>query len=335
MLLFDLIPLVLTSFLAITARAESCRVVNDSLTTPDGKTIYLDFGQHGSVEDRARLETIATTPIPPRDRDGIQYLVDDYVERRSSLIEDHERRSRRIEELVRQGKISFIGVELDPQSLSSVGGTSGLLRSHRDAKSALSRRGVSNRDSSRFLTSGSIGAGSYAWLSNETVRSRTRYVPLEDDGAKNSGLDQLRAEDRLYDELPELVASGAISQNVASSLQARANAAMRERRPISTSDVHTLTTMISNPAGSAWARSLLNGTNSSIATFDRRENQVVANALSQHENGLISFGSLHRDGIIEKLESECRRMGASSGRTRPSRTTTRSSGSTTRGHTNK
>lgn len=299
------------------SRGETCRVVDDAITTPDGKTLYLDFGQHGSVEDRARLETIATTTPPPRDRDGIQYIVDDYVERRAPLIEDHQRRSQRIESLVRQGKISFIGVELSPNSLRDAGGASGLLRTHRQAQSALSRRGVSNADTSKFLTSGSIGAGSYAWLSNDFVRSRTRYIPLEDDSAKGSGLEQLRNEDRLYDQLPSLVSSGAISQNVASSIQARANAAIRDRRPLTSSEIHSMSTMIADPAGAAWARSLLNGTNASLATFDRRESQVVTNALSQHQNGLISFGGAHRSGIITKLESECRRMESSQAQAKP------------------
>ncbi len=265
--------------------------------------------------------------MPAPGRDGIRYVVADYVEQRAPLIEDHDRRTRRIEDLVRQGKISYIGVELAPNDLREAGGTSGLLRTQRDAQSALSRRGVSESDRSRFLTSGSIGAGSHLWLSNETVRSRTRYVPLEDDSAKASGLEQLRNEDSLYTQLPDLVASGAISKDVARSLQARANTAVRDRRPLTSSEIHGLTSSISNPAGATWARSLLNGTNSSLATFDRRESQVVTNALAQNENGLISFGSAHRTGIIQKLETECRRMDTAQARSNSTTQRSRTTGS--------
>lgn len=289
------------------AKDNFCKYENDNILFPNGDRIFLDYGKHTDKYQSACVEYLFGNPS--LDTTEFRKRAERCRSQGSSYTKDINSRGDRVQDLIKNNNIQWLGIEMAPNEWGSNPEIDEEIwaertRGYRD----LSKRHGYSQSEAEEIASMNCGYGGVcqAIWKNEDIGDKFDLTPIEGDEEKKRAGEEYKIYADGMDKLAKLKADNKLSQKEIDVIIEAEKKSVLNYKPVSSSDISAVAAKIKDPKAKEAAREFLKGTSGVATTARDRDIAVVRNARLKGGSGIISFGEVHKKSMNEQFLRACR-----------------------------
>tara|TARA_B100000749_G_scaffold122825_1_gene93765 strand:+ start:8321 stop:9250 length:930 start_codon:yes stop_codon:yes gene_type:complete len=278
-----------------------------------GGTLYTLFSTHLMNQSEVVLNAISGGPTQMLE--NFEDILNDPEHK--ATIKNEQRKTQQITHLVRQKKISWIGVEVSPLELEKGLKWEELVEDYNGMKSLLSEYITDSNKMDKIL---SLMYPPYvvAWAKNPKAFDSIKIVPIDDDAAKTESSRLVGEMDRARSELIELgMKKRLLTPEQFFAIDELRLKAMSEVRRITPEETRQTTSQFDNDEVKNVIEKLFSKWNEFYKNSEIRDATMARSVLNQSGDGLVVLGSAHGRGVVNHLNSYCQGNSSSPNETAP------------------
>jgi hypothetical protein len=286
--------------------SASCETSNDqdanTTLALSGSTVHTIFSVHGFGQNEEVMEALAKGHGKAEVAKNLRQVIKDQHQLISSL----EDQQLFIKKKLVHNDIKWWGIEASPMEMKHGLSIEAQAQDLRDMKSLLKGVGLSNIETSQILTL-MYPPSAVLMAQFPEIVSKVKFIPLDNDKAKEESFKLVKNMSQQRHELFHLGADKKLlTFTQFTDIDDLSSDSKEKEQMLTVPEIQSATSGIKDAKARETAEALLKNTNTFLQMSSQRDDSAAKVISQQQGEGIVTMGSHHKSGVIEKTLAQCK-----------------------------